>query len=172
MMLRLVSVFGLSALIFAQPVSSWATTEIADLMDRVGKTSAAQASGSDTGTDSGEVSTETCAPASAASEPATIIFGSTSTSSTTSITFNSSTSTSTTVTLPAPGTCATIVSGGQIPTTTDCLFILQVSTMLRTCDPECGCAPKGTLPVTSTDALICLNAATGIPVALRCPCNG
>jgi mono/diheme cytochrome c family protein len=33
------------------------------------------------------------------------------------------------------------------------------------------CAPKGTLPITATDALVCLKRAIGQGVTLRCPCE-
>jgi hypothetical protein len=35
-----------------------------------------------------------------------------------------------------------------------------------------SCAPKGTLPVTATDALLCLKKAVGQGVNLNCPCTG
>lgn len=40
------------------------------------------------------------------------------------------------------------------------------------CGDPCECAPKGTLPTSATDALLCLNAATGQSAVLQCPCQG
>jgi 3-phytase len=74
----------------------------------------------------------------------------------------------TTTTLPLA--CAQPLSAGTAPVATDCLHILRVVVGLATCDPVCVCAPKGTLPVSATDALMCLNKATGQPIALNCPC--
>jgi len=73
-----------------------------------------------------------------------------------------------------PGTshaagCAQPLSNGALPNATDCLYILQAAVFIRTCDPACECAPKGALPPSATDALICLKAATGQPVTLNCP---
>jgi len=72
----------------------------------------------------------------------------------------------------AMGDCAQPASSGASPTSTDCLFILQTAVFLRTCDPDpCICAPKGSLPVAATDALVCLRRVTGQPVTLSCPCT-
>jgi hypothetical protein len=76
--------------------------------------------------------------------------------------------TSTTTTLPPA--CAQPLSSGPAPVATDCLYILRVVVGLAICDPACVCAPKGTLPVSATDALICLKKATGQAIALNCPC--
>ena len=65
------------------------------------------------------------------------------------------------------GDCTQPVSTGPDPVATDCLFILRTAVFLETCNPDCVCAPKGSLPVTATDALLCLNIATFQPVALR-----
>lgn len=67
--------------------------------------------------------------------------------------------------------CAQPLTSGALPTASDCLFILQVAVGSASCSPECICAPSGTLPVTATDALLCLNAAVGAPVSLDCPCE-
>jgi pathogenesis-related protein 1 len=67
--------------------------------------------------------------------------------------------------------CAQPVSTGALVTATDCLFILNVAVGAASCGNECECAPKGALPTTATDALLCLNAATGQPAALECPCQ-
>ena len=67
--------------------------------------------------------------------------------------------------------CAQPLSGGDSPIASDCLFILKSAVGTETCEPDCVCAPKGTTPVTATDALICLNVAVGQPVSLNCPCQ-
>lgn len=67
--------------------------------------------------------------------------------------------------------CAQPVSTGAGPVASDCLFILGVAVGAKTCSPECVCAPTGSLPTKATDALLCLSAATGQPVALNCPCD-
>lgn len=77
---------------------------------------------------------------------------------------------------PAPavaalGDCAQPVTNGPTASATDCLYLLQAAVGLVACDPECICAPKGSLPVAATDALLCLAAATGQPVSLDCPCT-
>jgi hypothetical protein len=53
----------------------------------------------------------------------------------------------------------------------DCLFILRTAVASVLCVPECICAPKGSLPVSATDALLCLTSVVGAPVALDCPCD-
>ena len=63
------------------------------------------------------------------------------------------------------------MSDGETPLATDCLFVLDAAVGLTTCTPECVCAPKGALPVSATDALVCLNAAVGAAVELHCPCG-
>jgi hypothetical protein len=69
-----------------------------------------------------------------------------------------------------PPRCAQPVSAGAKPVASDCLFILRTAVGLQSCSPECACAPKGTLPVKATDALLCLKTATGQTVTLSCPC--
>ncbi len=70
------------------------------------------------------------------------------------------------------GDCSQPITAGPSPAATDCLFILQVAVSIQSCDPDpCVCAPKGTLPVTATDALLCLNLATAQPVMTNCPCS-
>jgi uncharacterized protein YkwD len=66
--------------------------------------------------------------------------------------------------------CGQPVSSGAFVTATDCLFILNVAVGAASCSNPCECAPKGTLPTSATDALLCLNAATGQPAVLQCPC--
>jgi uncharacterized membrane protein len=66
--------------------------------------------------------------------------------------------------------CAQPLSGGSSPKATDCLFILNAAVGLETCSPECVCAPKSSLPISATDAAICLAAAVGGSVSLDCPC--
>jgi hypothetical protein len=69
------------------------------------------------------------------------------------------------------GRCSQPVSNGPTPTASDCLFILNSSVGALTCDFECICAPKGSTPIAATDALVCLQKATGIDVPLNCPCG-
>ncbi len=72
----------------------------------------------------------------------------------------------------ALGDCVQPVSSGSNPVATDCLFVLRSAVGLETCAPECICAPKGSLPATAVDALLCLNAAVSgsSAVSLDCPC--
>ncbi len=67
--------------------------------------------------------------------------------------------------------CSQPLSNGPSPTASDCLYILRAAVELEFPDPECFAAPTGTLPVKATDALVCLNAAVGLPVDLNCPCG-
>jgi uncharacterized protein YkwD len=67
--------------------------------------------------------------------------------------------------------CSQPLSSGAAPTATDCLFLLNVAVGAADCNDPCECAPKGALPTSATDALLCLNAATGQPAALQCPCQ-
>jgi len=67
--------------------------------------------------------------------------------------------------------CAAPVSGRSTPLAGDCLFILRAAVHVSTCASECACAPKGTLPVSASDALLCLKSATGQSVTLNCPCS-
>lgn len=71
------------------------------------------------------------------------------------------------------GSCAQPQTTGSQPTASDCLAILSVAVGVRTCEPyaDCVCAPKGTLPTTATDALVCLTAVVGGPATLDCPCE-
>jgi len=69
------------------------------------------------------------------------------------------------------GRCSQPVSTGATPTASDCLFILSSSVGTLACDFDCICAPKGSLPIAATDALVCLKKATGIDVPLDCPCG-
>ncbi len=71
----------------------------------------------------------------------------------------------------AQGDCAQPVSTGSQNTASDCLFILRAAVGSIVCSPACICAPKGSLPATATDALLCLKKAVGQPVALNCPCT-
>lgn len=66
--------------------------------------------------------------------------------------------------------CAQPVTSGDKPLASDCLFILRSAVGLQACSPVCACAPKGSLPVKVTDALLCLQSATGQAIALACPC--
>ena len=71
----------------------------------------------------------------------------------------------------ALGDCAQPITTEPTPTSTDCLYILQAAVGLVECTPECICAPTGDLPISATDALLCLSAAIGLPVVLACPCG-
>src|SRR5262245_45487303 len=71
----------------------------------------------------------------------------------------------------ALGDCSQPSTNGAKPAATDCLYILNVAVALLTCTPDCICAPKGSLPTSATDALVCLQVATSLPVPLDCPCE-
>jgi hypothetical protein len=68
--------------------------------------------------------------------------------------------------------CAQPITEGDAPKATDCLFILNVVVGLDECAIPCVCAPKGSLPTSATDALLCLRTAVGQLVPLNCPCDG
>jgi hypothetical protein len=114
--------------------------------------------------------TTTNAPADLADYVDPIDIGCVGVVTTSSSTSTSSTASSTTTTLPPTAACSQPVSSGPSPVATDCLFILRVATALETCSPECVCAPKGSLPPSATDSLICLQVATGQSTPLNCPC--
>jgi hypothetical protein len=90
---------------------------------------------------------------------------------TTKSTDETTTSTTTTTTVDEPFLCARPSSRGERPTASDCLYILNTAVGVTACVPECVCAPKGSLPTTATDALLCLGSTVGNPVELRCPCE-
>jgi hypothetical protein len=69
------------------------------------------------------------------------------------------------------GDCSQPLSDGPAPVSTDCLFILNAAVSLTTCSPVCICAPSGELPISATDALVCLQKAVGQAVPLNCPCG-
>jgi len=69
------------------------------------------------------------------------------------------------------GDCCQPLTTGLSPVATDCLFILQVAVGLRTCSPDCICAPRGILPTAATDALVCLRSVVGGGATLSCPCG-
>jgi len=73
----------------------------------------------------------------------------------------------------AVGDCSQPQTNGDAPTATDCLAILGVAAGIATCDPfpACVCAPKGTLPTTATDSLVCLSAAIAGLAPSGCPCD-
>jgi len=73
--------------------------------------------------------------------------------------------------LAAKGDCSQPQSTGPNPAASDCLYILKVAVGSLTCSPACICAPKGTLPTTSSDALLCLRKSVGQPATLKCPCT-
>ena len=85
-------------------------------------------------------------------------------------TTTTTTQSSTTSTTAEPGACSAPLSGGPLPVVTDCLVVLRVAIGLDSCNPQCSCAPSGVLPVNTTDALICIQAAVGQDVQLSCPC--
>jgi hypothetical protein len=72
----------------------------------------------------------------------------------------------------AQGDCSQPLSNGPAPVSTDCLFILNAAVSLATCTPACICAPSGDLPISATDALVCLRKAVGQAITLNCPCGG
>jgi hypothetical protein len=71
----------------------------------------------------------------------------------------------------AKGACSQPASSGSGPSASDCLFILRTAVGSSTCGPACICAPKGSLPTFSSDALLCLRGSVGQPVVLDCPCE-
>jgi hypothetical protein len=73
----------------------------------------------------------------------------------------------------AVGDCSQPQTNGDAPTATDCLAILGVAAGIGTCDPfpPCVCAPKGSLPTTATDSLVCLGAAIAGSAPRTCPCE-
>jgi hypothetical protein len=72
----------------------------------------------------------------------------------------------------ANGDCSQPQSAGDGPAASDCLVILKTAVGSASCDPECICAPKGSFPISASDALLCLRFAVGHPVELNCPCDG
>jgi hypothetical protein len=73
--------------------------------------------------------------------------------------------------LAAKGACSQPTSTGSGPSASDCLFILRTAVGSSTCGPECICAPKGSLPTVTSDALLCLRGSVGQPVVFDCPCD-
>jgi hypothetical protein len=71
----------------------------------------------------------------------------------------------------AKGDCSQPSTTGTGPAASDCLFILRVAVGSLTCTPACICAPSGTLPAKSSDALRCLRNSVGQDVSLDCPCG-
>jgi hypothetical protein len=71
----------------------------------------------------------------------------------------------------ARGACSQPSTTGSGPSASDCLFILRTAVGSLTCGPACICAPKGSLPTVSSDALLCLRGSVGQPVVLDCPCD-
>jgi hypothetical protein len=70
----------------------------------------------------------------------------------------------------AKGDCSQPSSTGSGPSASDCLFILRVAVGTQTCTPACICAPLGSLPTKTSDALLCLRSSVGQSVTLNCPC--
>jgi len=68
------------------------------------------------------------------------------------------------------GDCGQPLTSGANPSSSDCLFILKTAVGSASCEVECICAPKGTLPTSASDALLCLKHAVGQDVSLNCPC--
>lgn len=77
----------------------------------------------------------------------------------------------TTTTLASEPRCSQPVTQGPEPKASDCLFVLNAAVGAVACAPECVCAPKGFLPTTATDALLCLRVSVGEMLALTCPCG-
>jgi len=73
--------------------------------------------------------------------------------------------------LAGQGDCGQPVSTGTGSVASDCLFMLNVAVGIGACDPECICELSGAPPVTSTDALLCLNVAVGSIAQPACPCT-
>lgn len=71
----------------------------------------------------------------------------------------------------AQGDCSQPLSNGPAPVATDCLWILNAAVLLQTCTPQCICAPSGDLPISATDALVCLQKSVGQSITLHCPCG-
>jgi hypothetical protein len=69
------------------------------------------------------------------------------------------------------GECSQPLTTGPTLTASDCLYILRAAIGTASCSPECVCAPKGTLPITATDALVCLKGAIGQAIVFSCPCG-
>jgi hypothetical protein len=94
-------------------------------------------------------------------------------SSTTTVTVST-----TTTTIPTGGACADPVAltAGVSPradavTASDALFILGAAVGVQSCE-LCLCDADGSGGIAATDALVTLQAAIGLPVALECPpCN-
>src|SRR5690349_7206857 len=70
----------------------------------------------------------------------------------------------------AKGDCSQPASTGADPAASDCLYILRVAVGALTCSPACICAPLGSLPTKTSDALLCLRSSVGQSVTLNCPC--
>jgi hypothetical protein len=71
----------------------------------------------------------------------------------------------------ARGACSQPSSTGSVPSASDCLFILRTAVGSSSCGPACICAPKGSLPTTTSDALLCLRGSVGQQVSYDCPCE-
>ena len=71
----------------------------------------------------------------------------------------------------AAGDCGQPQSAGAEPSSTDCLFILQASIELTTCDPSCICDVVGSDGVAASDALVCLQSVVGNGFPFDCPCG-
>jgi hypothetical protein len=69
------------------------------------------------------------------------------------------------------GDCSQPASSGSTVVASDCLYILRTAVGLETCSPACICAPKGTLPTSASDALVCLKKVVGQDIVLACPCG-
>ncbi|RMD83953.1 MAG: right-handed parallel beta-helix repeat-containing protein [Candidatus Dadabacteria bacterium] len=64
--------------------------------------------------------------------------------------------------------CAQPLTAGSVPTARDCLAILLAAVGAYECKPACACEPAARGRITSTDALVCLRAATRQEADLRC----
>jgi hypothetical protein len=84
---------------------------------------------------------------------------------------STTTAPSTSTTLDNQSGCSLPVTSGPTPKASDCLFILGAAVGSRTCAPQCVCDTNADAAVSASDALRCLRAAVGQPVALNCPCS-
>ena len=74
-------------------------------------------------------------------------------------------------TLDTQSRCSQPVTAGDLPTASDCLFILKIAVGPDECSPACICDTDASGRVTATDTLICLKVAVGQSgPRLNCPC--
>lgn len=68
------------------------------------------------------------------------------------------------------GDCSQPSTNGNGPSASDCLFILGAAVGNNECATDCVCDVDSSGSIVATDALVCLNKAVGLPVALDCTC--